>query len=668
MSYFPSAHILVVDDEPEILESLVDYLTKKADYQLSQAENGREAIRFLKQSVEDGVEVDLVLLDMRMPIMSGLQVLAWIRKHPLLRYMRVVLLTAAAGSNEKVDALAAGADDYITKPYYPQELLARVQTILRTQQLEKQLQRQGQQLESLNKVGRSVAAHLESGKVLQTAVSEFHSIIPISCATISLLEKGKLRRKAAVTYGELFDDLPLQTTDDGITGEVFNSKTAVFLNDPNSDSRFTANDHPLSSPVDDLIMAPLIMRNKVVGIISGYNKAKEPFTPFDLELITSFASSISDSLSNAWQFQKGRQRQQELLKSRNTLQALIDGIPHPIYTINDKWELLSVNKSKIDQYDLQLDKQPGRPCYAVFYDRQEPCTHCRAAETLLQQKSPKWVVKWQADDHLFREWEVEAYPIPMWSPPRAVVLWQDRTERRRLETSLLQAGKLAAIGQLAAGVAHEINNPLTAVNANAQLLKMTIPRDDENYESVELIALGGERAAKVVRGLLDFARQEEYRLDRGDINKSLQGTLSLVQYQMNSAKIEVSQQLDEGLPFIAASWEHLKSVWINLFLNARDALQNAPAPRRIEVITRLAPDDEDEIQILVRDNGGGIPAAKLAHIFEPFYTTKEPGRGTGLGLATSHRIIQQHGGSINVISALNEGTTFIIQLIIDKQE
>ena len=126
------AHILVVDDEPEIAESLADFLTKKENYRISLASDGQEAVRFLQKTVGNGTEIDLVLLDMRMPVMSGLDVLAWIRSHPDLRFTRVVLLTAAAGSNEKVEALSAGADDYITKPYYPQELLARVKTILRT--------------------------------------------------------------------------------------------------------------------------------------------------------------------------------------------------------------------------------------------------------------------------------------------------------------------------------------------------------------------------------------------------------------------------------------------------------------------------------------------------------------------------------------------------------
>ena len=240
-------------------------------------------------------------------------------------------------------------------------------------------------------------------------------------------------------------------------------------------------------------------------------------------------------------------------------------------------------------------------------------------------------------------------------------MWQDRTEERRLESSLLQAGKLAAIGQLAAGVAHEINNPLTAINANAEMLKMFIPKEDENYEAVDLIALAGDRATKVVRGLLDFARQEHYNLTAGDVNRSIQQTLDLVRYQLTSADAEIIQNMAEDLPDVVGSWEHLKSVWLNLIVNARDAVINLPQKRQITLTTRL--DNENEqVQIIVQDNGKGMSEAELVHIFEPFYTTKDPGKGTGLGLATCHRIIEQHGGDINVVSAPSEGSTFIIRL------
>jgi two-component system NtrC family sensor kinase len=220
---------------------------------------------------------------------------------------------------------------------------------------------------------------------------------------------------------------------------------------------------------------------------------------------------------------------------------------------------------------------------------------------------------------------------------------------------------------LAAGVAHEINNPLTAINANAEILKLTIAPEDDNFESVDLIQQAGERATAVVRGLLDFARQEQYAFTAGDVNKSIRQALALAHYQLQTAATQVMQNLADDLPPVVASWEHLKSVWLNVIINARDALQETAGERQLEITTRLG-SEQSHVQVLFRDNGKGMTAAELAHIFEPFYTTKDPGKGTGLGLATSHRIIEQHGGEINVDSTPGEGTTFIIRLPLNNEE
>ncbi|MCP4357607.1 MAG: response regulator [Chloroflexi bacterium] len=668
----PPSQLLIVDDEPEIAESLADYLVKKEGYQVSISNDGRQAINFLQSTLDERkADIDLVLLDMRMPNLSGLDVLNWIRDHPDLRYTRVVLLTAAAGSSEKVEALSAGADDYITKPYRPQELLARVKTILRTQQLEKQLQRQSQQLADLNYIAQAVAAQLEQADILATAVEGILSLVDVELASALLVEGGKLRYKNLQNQEGVVPvtAIPSIPSDKGVTGISFNKQTAVFLNDALADERFTPTvDAPPNYEVHSLVIAPLVVRGRPVGMIGGYNNKDDRFSDFDLDIFNSLASSISEAIENAWLFQRIRQRQQELLENRNTLQALINGIPNPIYTINDDWELVGINKNKADELEKTLDELVGQVCYAAFYGRETPCAHCHVAHTLTQKEADHWTLNYKGEDHLPREWDINAYPIPtkQASSARAVLVWQDRTEERRLESSLLQAGKLAAIGQLAAGVAHEINNPLTAINANAEILKMTIPPDEDNYESVELIHLAGKRAAKVVRGLLDFARQEQYAFNSDDVNKSIRQALALVQYQLQTANTQVIQNMADDLPPITASWEHLKSVWLNLFVNARDALQDLPENRQIEISTR--PDAErSHIQVLFSDNGKGMSAAELAHIFEPFYTTKDPGKGTGLGLATSHRIIEQHGGEINVVSTPGDGTTFIIRLPVNNE-
>jgi signal transduction histidine kinase len=169
-----------------------------------------------------------------------------------------------------------------------------------------------------------------------------------------------------------------------------------------------------------------------------------------------------------------------------------------------------------------------------------------------------------------------------------------------------------------------------------------------------------------VRGLLDFARQNQYSFESGDVNSSIQQALRLVAYQLRSADIEVEHELGQHLPQVRASWDHLKTVWLNLLINARDAVVVRPGPRKIEIETRLAASG-DHVQVLMTDNGIGMSPAEAAHIFEPFYTTKEPGQGTGLGLATSQRIIQQHGGDIEVVSQQGKGATFIVRLPVKEQ-
>lgn len=662
-----SVRILVVDDEPDIATSLAELLSRKHGYEVIIAGDGFEAMAILEEEASDPTRaIDLVLLDVRMPVMTGPEVLGWLRNHPELKFTRVIMLTAAAGSDEKVEALSSGADDYITKPYNPLELLARVKTILRTQQLEKELQRQSQQLVTLNQLSRAVTAKLTTSDILALATEGVDAVIGVELAAVYMIDGERSLLRCRQAHGGLADSstFPLLPIDQGLIGLAFQRRKNLCLNEPANDPRFRPDiDVPPGYRLRSIMIAPLHVRGQAVGAICAYNKREGPFSDNDRGLFTSLASSVSRALEIAWLFQSVRQRQSELLQSRNELQAIIDGILHPIYTIDQSWRIVAINETKQNRTPAREGDFGGRYCYKAFYDRDEPCDHCLAALTLKEKTAQSWSVKWQGDDHRPREWDVNAYPLPGGGAgaPQAVVIWQDRTEERRLESSLMQAAKLAAIGQLAAGVAHEINNPLTAINANAQMLQMATPVDDENYESVELIARAGDRAARVVRGLLDFARQAEYSFEAAEVNDSVTRALELISYQFTTANIDVHVDLGQNLPRINASWEHLQSVWLNLFMNARDALRTVSGKREMTVSTE--PDDAGfGIIVTVADTGRGMSEAEIVHIFEPFYTTKAPGEGTGLGLATCQQIINQHGGVINVFSQPGEGTSFVIHL------
>jgi two-component system NtrC family sensor kinase len=279
-------------------------------------------------------------------------------------------------------------------------------------------------------------------------------------------------------------------------------------------------------------------------------------------------------------------------------------------------------------------------------------------ETLRNGHSTRRSVRRYAGDDVF-EWEISTHPVVDENDRvvQAILLEQDNTDRRRLEAILTQSEKLAAIGQLAAGVAHEINNPLTAIIANAQILRRELPPTSDLQESVDLISRAGARATQVVRNLLDFARKEDYHLGLTDVNETVERAVELVQHEILARGVRLEFLPDPNLPLLLASQDHLQSVWLNLLLNAIDSLDKSPA--EIRILTRR---QSSEIHVTITDNGKGIASDRLTRIFEPFYTTKAPGRGTGLGLSVSHRIVKQHGGRVNVESQPGLGSAFTVAL------
>ncbi|MFT5137863.1 MAG: two-component system NtrC family sensor kinase [Cellvibrionaceae bacterium] len=669
-----NAHVLVVDDQLDIRETLMQILEMQG-YTTSGVETGQEALQFLIQAsvgnVPDRKSVDLVLLDLLMPNMNGLEVLRQIRGHPTaeLRDIRVIMLTAIDDSSQKIDALIAGANDYITKPFHSAELLARAQTLLRSQKLEKELMQQREQFAMLNRVGQELSSTFDMRAAYRLATNGLRQILNVEAAAlfVQLKDKGILLCHHLDLHEDTVQELgseisyPPVPLDSGIIASTITRPAVMRVNDPHKHTLFDPqHDSPPGLNVRSILSLPVLLGGGTWGVIAVFNKIGSKFNEFDVDLTASFSTSLANTIHNAYLVKN-------LQQNRNSLQAIIDGILHPIYTVNERWELVAVNQARATEIGEDAGSLTGRHCFEAFYNRDIPCEHCLAHQTIHSHFPRVWSHRWRGEDHLPREWDINAYPLPSsrrdTSVAKTVVVWQDRTEEKRLEDQLIQTGKLAAIGQLSAGVAHEISNPLVAVIANAEMLKMSLPKDSEDYESADLILQGGERAQTVVKGLLDFAREQQYTFKRVDLNDSIQLALNLVSYQLRSAQVELTRNFSPELPRIGASPEHIKSVWINLMINARDAMRDAGAKNpHLEIITRPAHDDNQFVEVVFIDNGPGISNAQTTHIFEPFYTTKDPGSGTGLGLATCLRIVNQHGGTIELTSSPGEGATFLVRL------
>ena len=243
----------------------------------------------------------------------------------------------------------------------------------------------------------------------------------------------------------------------------------------------------------------------------------------------------------------------------------------------------------------------------------------------------------------------------------------ERTQELRLaEAEVARGEKLASIGQLAAGIAHELNNPLTGVLTFTSLLRKKMPEGSLDAEDLDLVIRETKRCASIIRRLLDFAREKTPEKALVNLNGLIEETVRFVERSAALQQIEISMDLDPDLPPLYVDADLIKQVLMNILVNAQQAIeehgrifvQSCVRERRF----RLAGQPQTAVEIAITDNGCGIPKANLQRIFDPFFTSKEVGKGTGLGLSVSYGIVRSHGGEIEVESTEGEGTTFRIYL------
>lgn len=419
-------------------------------------------------------------------------------------------------------------------------------------------------------------------------------------------------------------------------------------------------------PAKKVWCQPVQVHQQTLGVLL----IRDPRLPENLHLprlIGMAAAGLAQALSQHRQTQNAQitiadleASRWELLNSRNTLRTLFDNIPISIYIVNQDYTIAAINQRRASQSNLPIPRIVGRKCYKVLFNRDGICPGCQINQSLLEGKDSLRLHQiWEKEEDRPLELEIASYPVlnADKNVVQAIMVENDITEKRRLEESLIQNEKLAAVGQLAAGMAHEINNPLTAIIANAQLIMRDTAKNTDIYESADLIEQAGLRASQTIQELLRFSRQDSYTFTKTDLNLSIEKVIALLHHELVKKNVQVSQDLQPNIPLINASEDHLQSVWINLIMNALDAA--AQQALEIKITTRYA---DGEFLILVADNGQGIPQDRLSRIFTPFFTTKAPGQGTGLGLSICHRIVKNHGGEIRVESRPQHGTRFVIIL------
>lgn len=338
-------------------------------------------------------------------------------------------------------------------------------------------------------------------------------------------------------------------------------------------------------------------------------------------------------------------------------QTTFDSIVDPISIHDRDFRLVRVNQAFADLFQMRPEELIGKTCYGLLHATDTPVPSCPYEKTI-QARTP--ITSEFFEPNLQRHLEVSASPIfnQLGEVTGCVHVTRDITERKKMDEQLILTDRLASIGQLASGIAHELNNPLTGVIGFSELLLEKDVPDDIKKDLI-IINKEAKRTAGIVRGLLTFARKQETEKTPVNISNIVQEVLQLRSYEHRVNNIEVIVCFAPNLPEIMGSGAQLQQVFINLIINAEQAMLEAHGKGTLTVATTVS---GKMVQISFTDDGPGISPENMRRLFTPFFTTKEVGKGTGLGLSICHGIVTEHGGRIYAESKLGKGATFIVEL------
>jgi PAS domain S-box-containing protein len=378
----------------------------------------------------------------------------------------------------------------------------------------------------------------------------------------------------------------------------------------------------------------------------------------DVELLESLASYIGIALQNASLYARLEAKIGEFERLKEFNENIVESINVGILALDLDDRIESWNAQMEAMYAFSRAEAIGQALRAVF-----PSDFVDAIDSFRNEQGVHHLYKFRLTTRAGEQRTANIAVAPLLSRDFVsvgrIILVDDITERVSLESQLAQADKLSSIGLLAAGVAHEINTPLAVISSYSQMLAKQLKGDARLGPVLDKITQQSFRAAEIANGLLNFSRTSTTEFRETDLNQVIRDTLSLLEHQFKTAQISVDLDLVDGLPGINGNPGKLQQVFLNLLLNAKEAM---PAGGRLRVATLV----NGHVEALVSDSGSGIAPEHLKRIYDPFFTTKttpKPGdrRGTGLGLSVSYGIIQEHAGKIHVESAVGSGTTFHLE-------
>ncbi|PKB63229.1 MAG: hypothetical protein BZY67_01125 [SAR202 cluster bacterium Io17-Chloro-G1] len=538
--------------------------------------------------------------------------------------------------------------------------------LLNTDSLSHELRASVEELALVDEVSRSITSTLEIGPAYEQFSVEMKKIMDYDCMSINVvsLDDGTLVNKYHVGPEPMGYDVGAVNPLKGTHSEYVSQKGSTLIREDISvGPRFLNDDNHLAMGLHSVIMSPLTSNGRVLGTIALRSEKTGAYGERQLVILERVAGQIAPAVENSLLFDQVRQLAQAL-----------EGIGDAVIFSDLEGNIKFINHAFEDIFGYSAEEVLGLPVSEILPALKSPW------ELGLGRAEPPGIEAWRGERTLFRKNGEEFHVSLTVTPVRAVadkpigviVVAQDVTpriaaeeDRMVLEVRALTQSKLATLGEVATGVAHEINQPLTYINTMIQAFQEDLALNDlDRDRMINRLSESGrqvERITKIVDHLRIFGRSDKSEMESLNLEHVLDNTMLLLKERVMAKNVGLSLRVDGGLPQVMGNASELEQVFINLLQNSLDAVaerQDAP-----QISVTLSPaNGGDTAEAIFFDNGMGIAPDILARIYEPFFTTKDVGQGTGLGLAISYGIVRDHHGTITCESEPGEGTTVTIRL------
>lgn len=665
MSQHNLMHVLLLEDNLAHAEIVQRAFAGHGDIRVSTATTLAAA-----RGLVETDRPDLILADWKLPDGDGSELLFQRSDAP---EIPVVIMTSQGNERIAVEAIKAGAIDYIVKttetligmPRIAERAVRQWSLVVEKTRMENELRLRAEAESIWQMISKTLISNQTLDQVLSTTIQIVKDKMQVETGTILLWEPATEKIVFAKLLGvdpDSFTALRLNKGE-GIVGWVIEQGKPALVPDVAQDWRWQSKvDRQSGFVTRSILCVPLIVQEQTIGAIELLNKNPGVFDQRDLDLLESIAAPLAIAIANARLQSQVRQQLNELTElftkvahAKREWEETVDAIDAGIWLVDEQCRILRANRTLATRLNVAPSALTDQFCHQAIdicgaFSEQCPV---KQHPTEIAHRGEAQIAK--LGGGIFR---LNTFPIQIdHELVGSVNVLQEVTAERAMQAQLVQAEKLAGIGRLAASLAHEINNPLQALQGCLDLVDANLGNEEKQRRYLGIAHNEVERLSTMVQRMLDFYRPSKSAWGAMNVKALLDEVLVLSGKRLQHAKVTPRVQWDNAVPVLQGASNQIKQVFLNLILNATDAM---PDGGEILIHSRIVGDPLPELRIDFTDTGTGIAPEHLDKIFEPFYTTKPA--GTGLGLGISHSIIANHGGRLTAESAVGKGTTLTIWL------